>query len=294
MAGCSSLNVSNSTKAKVNGLPFYIKKGICKQQTVWLEPLYVITYEPNAGVSVSGPLQKVLTRLQFMTPDVQKFLISPTTKDWYSIGTVADRGGPFNEGANSPASIKRIHDEEDSGNWLRASNTGAIDAVVDYTVTYYINSARPFAGSTQVSAKLAPDGTLTEASGQVNDQTLATIASTISSLVGTATSVAKLSPDLLSLKEKNEGKASVKTKIYQHTHYQYSDDPSDVVVDGCLPVAEGVTGGSFTVSEVADSSAKPNDANKENSISVTGSIVLPKPAASPAPTGPTTTSPPKN
>jgi len=243
---------------------------------------------------VSGPSQKVLTRLQYMTPEVQGFLISPTVKDWYTIGIVSVDAGPFNEGESSEASIKRIQDEETSGNWLRVSNTGAIEAAVDYSVTYYLNSSRPLAGSTQVDAKLAADGTLTEGSAQVNDQTLATIASTISSLVGSAVSIAKSNIEVQGGKVKSEGKASVKTTIYQHTHYQYSIDPGEIMLDGCLPEPKGVTGGSFTVSEVSDPTAKASDTNKENTISVTGSIVLPKAATTPATTAPPTGAAPKN
>jgi hypothetical protein len=294
MTNCSSIRVSNSTNSKVEGVPFYIKRGVCKQQTVWLEVLYVITFEPNAGFSVSGPLQKVLTRLQYMTPEVQGFLIAPTVKDWYSIGIASADAGPFNEGEGSVASIKRIQDEETSGNWLRVSNTGAIEAAVDYSITYYLNSSRPLAGSTQVNAKLATDGTLTEASAQVNDQTLATIASTISSLVGSAVSIAKLNIDVQSGKAKSEGKASVKTKIYQHTHYQYSVDPGEIKLDGCLPEPAGVTGGSFTVSEVGDSTAKPSNTDKENTVNFSGSVVLPKTTTTPAPTAPPTPTVPKN
>src|SRR5262249_27860377 len=60
-----------------------------------------------------------------------------------------------------------------------ASNTSAVDTFVDYSRTYYYNSPRPWVGSSQVDAKLASDGTLTEGSAQNQTQTLSTLVSAL-------------------------------------------------------------------------------------------------------------------
>ena len=177
----------------------------------------------------------------------------------------------------------RITEQEKAGNWLRVSNTGAVEAVVDYGSVFYLNSARPIAGTTQVDAKLAADGTLAEASAQLQDQTLATIASTISSLVSSASTAAKI----VGLDAQVEIKVTVKTKFYKHTHSQYLSLDKPASPTTCPASSSGVLGGSFTVTEVTDSaSAKP--ASGDNTITVSGSIVLPKSTAStssaPAPT----------
>ena len=168
---------------------------------------------------------------------------------------------------------------------------------MDYGNVFYLNSARPLAGSTQVSAKLAADGTLTEGSAQVQDQTLQTIASTISSLVGSASTATKI----FGLEAQPEFKLTVKTKIYSHTHWQYPALLKPAIPASpttCVALPNGVYGGSFTVAEVPDSAnAKPASTDKGNTISISGSIVLPKatvPATTPAPAPSTPpTNPPK-
>jgi hypothetical protein len=71
------------------------------------------------------------------------------------------------------------------------ANSSTLTAEVDYQTAYAINERRPFSGSSQADFKLAADGTLNEASGQVQDNTFATIASAlpISSLITSAAGI---------------------------------------------------------------------------------------------------------
>jgi hypothetical protein len=230
-----------------------------------------------------------LNRNEFLKKEVQDFIANPT--DTTALKRIFDDPtaypGPSSINESDPSGVT---EQEKEGNWMRVSNTGAVEAVVDYENVFYLNSARPLAGTTQVDAKLAADGTLTEGSAQLNDQTLATIASTISSLVSSATTAAKF----VGLDAQAEIKITVKTKVYKHTHSQYSNLGKPATPATCLALAGGVFGGSFAVTEAADSAvAKPTGG--DNTISVSGSIVLPKSAAptspAPAPTG--TPTPPK-
>jgi hypothetical protein len=292
--GCfSSVRVQRSASLadEPHGIPFYAKTGMCKQQTVWLEPQYIFMYEAKMGNDTFGPVDKVLNREQYLK--VQDFIAAPKSpQDWKAIIFALPGPETINE-----SDAEQIKKEEASGNWIRASNTGTVEAVVDYGNVFYLNSARPLAGSTQVSAKLAADGTLTEASAQVQDQTLQTIASTISSLVGSASTAAKI----LGLEAQVEYKLTVKTKVYSHAHVQYVEVKNNEKISAATPincnaVNSGVFGGSFTVAEVPDSAGAKPPSDKENTVTISGSIVLPKAQApaTPAPSPPAPKTPPSS
>jgi hypothetical protein len=71
------------------------------------------------------------------------------------------------------------------------ANSISLTAEVDYGTIYAINEKRHFSGSSQADFKLAADGTLNEASGQVQDNTFATIVSAlpVSSLITSAVDI---------------------------------------------------------------------------------------------------------
>jgi len=289
LIGCfSSVRVSrsNSLGDPPQGIPFYAKTGVCRQQTDWLEPQYILTYESKSGTPATGPVDKVLSRQQFSQKTVQDFIADPGAPSAWKTA-IFDLPGPDSINESISAEIAK---EETSGNWARVSNTSAVEAVVDYSNVFYLNSARPLAGTTQVDAKLAADGTLTEGSVQVQDQTLEAISSLISSASTAATGFAAPHTTTTELAQP-EYKLSVKTKVYKHSHSQYLDLKTPATPFTCVASPSGVVGGSFTVSEVADSSKSKADADKDNTISVSGSIVLPKAAPPSSPPSGTTPTP---
>jgi hypothetical protein len=278
LGGCfSSVRVSRSDSLSQppKGIPFYAKTGVCKQETVWLEPQYTLTYDSGSGLAAD----KILNRQQFLKANVQSFLENPGSPAQWKSEVVAERGPAL---VDETADME-IRTQESAGNWWKVSNTGTVETVVDYRNVFYLNSARPLAGTTQVDAKLAADGTLTEGSVQVNDQTLATVAAAISSLVSSAASVAKLTAG----DGHTPAKVTVKTRVLRHTHSQYAvkTDPQTklVTADGpgiCMAVTQGVYGGSFSVTEATDAAnPKAGGGEKDKTISISGSIVLPKDSA---------------
>ncbi|MGB8524634.1 MAG: hypothetical protein WCD43_16840 [Candidatus Acidiferrales bacterium] len=277
---------SNSLGDPPKGIPFYAKTGVCRQQTDWLEPQYILTYESKSGTTATGPVDKVLSRQQFSQKTVQDFIANPGAPSAWKTA-IFDLPGPDSINESNSADITR---EEAAGNWVRVSNSGAVEAVVDYGNVFYLNSARPLAGTTQVDAKLAADGTLTEGSVQVEDQTIAAISSLISSASTAAAGFA--APHITTTEPAQpENKLSVKTKVYKHSHSQYLDLKTPATPFTCVASPSGVAGGSFTVTEVADSSKSKADGDKDNTISVSGSIVLPKAAPSSSPLPPSGTTP---
>lgn len=283
LAGCSNAvrvyrsqpTTTNNGVEQMKGIPFYVKKGVCKQETVWLEPQYTITDDAEPAKP-----EKMLDRESYLV--VQNGAQAHNENFWKWVSEMHPPVRAKEEGGNDVANnfVVDITYQIQHGNWSLVSNTGTVMTVVDYSQVYYLNTARPLAGTTQLSYKLAADGTLTEGSAQLNDQTLATVASVISSLTTDAVSFVGA---VASLTSGGLEKFPIRVRFYKHTHTTYV--PLDQT-GSCSIATGGVLGGSFTVSEETDSSTKPK-ANNDNSIGFSGSVTLPKglaPAAPPKPT----------
>jgi hypothetical protein len=257
-----------------------------------------------------------LNRYAYLQADVQKLLttlagLSGTYKSTDVQACPARIGDVWTPVAGIAAyrvedSLERdnkLGDAETNGNVIQVSNTGVLDSVVDYTHQYYMNSRTPWIGTSQVDAKLASDGTLTEGSAQVDDETWSTILSTVSSLVGDFTGAGAATPAAASTsgtiptvapqiegippspprpscqdspswpapKQKVTYKVMLTTLIYKHDHTEQSFD----LAKGCGPAKGGVLDGNFVVSKVDD---KDSDSSKKdaNAIEISGEIKLPK------------------
>ena len=287
LSGCmSSVRVyrSDSLGSPPKGIPFYVKTSVCKQESVWIEPQYVLTFQVT-GDHPYGPMQKILTRQEYRSDAVQRFIGAANPNTWQA--AVLSLPGPVPVNEESPSAVAN---EENFGNWMEVANTGAVEMVVDYEDVFYLNSGRPLTGTTQVNAKLGPDGTLAEASAQVQEQTLSTIASTLGSVAGAVTTVAlaRAAATAQVSRAPSENHLTIATRTYQHTHTAYSGFPARP--DTCAPQPNGVFSGSFAVTEVKAAGEKT--ANSGNTISVSGSIQLPKAAgAAPSPSAPTAKQP---
>lgn len=278
LSGCmSSVRVyrSNSLASPPQGIPFYVKTSVCKQESVWIEPQYLLTFQVT-GAQPYGPMQKILTRQEYRSDAVEHFIGAPNPNTWHM--TILSLPGPVPVNEESPSAVAN---QENFGNWIEVANTGAVETVVDYEDVFYLNSGRPLTGTTQVDAKLGPDGTLAEASAQVQEQTLSTIASTLGSVAGAVTTaaVAGIAAAVQAPHPGPENHLTIATRSYQHTHTAYSGFPARP--DTCVPQPSGVFNGSFAVTEVKAAAEKT--ANPGNTINVSGSIQLPKPAAAPSP-----------
>jgi hypothetical protein len=185
---------------------------------------------------------------------------------------------------------------EGTGNFIRVTNAASVTTEVDYTQLYYINATTPWIGSGSLDAKLAPDGTLSEGNAQVQDQTWSTIFGTITGLVGDVFGVGSASatptvqpagpvqPESIQQSQPAAAFAchagpgwpaahtsvkyqySLTTAMYKHDHVDKSGD-----VSACTPTGGGVTGGSFTITEVKKDDGKPD----KNAITVSGTVTLP-------------------
>ncbi|MHB1953014.1 MAG: hypothetical protein ACYCOU_04645 [Sulfobacillus sp.] len=280
---------------------------------MWLEPQYtlslIVSIDDEPPVThvitlsrsgyLSDPAQKLIEMLSNLSgtysPDISPYSCPDIIgKQWNTVVDELKQKENTYKVSDGLDIGNNLVTAETDGDVIRVSNTAKVNAMVDYTHQYYMNAQTPFIGTSQVDAKLAADGTLSEGSGQVDDETWSTVLSTISSLVGnlkgteTAAASPALTPtsptNLMALerqpgcsdladwpkpKHKVAYKYSLKTTIYRHEHEEQSFDLSN----GCSPSHDGVTGGDFRVTDQDDKNMK-SSSTPPNSIGITGNITL--------------------
>jgi hypothetical protein len=192
-----TLTAADEKETSLQGIPFYMKVGRCKQETSWIQPFYTLTLKKTvkykfvdedaakkAGSKLSeSPVTsatKTLNLTQFSNGEVTN-LRALLSKPGTAAKSEADQiEAKWNMISRWPDYVP-LNVKEDalvsSGESLEVSNTSTPEAIVDYSRMYYYNSPRPWVGTSQVDVKLASDGTLTEGSSQVQGQTLSTIIS---------------------------------------------------------------------------------------------------------------------
>ncbi len=290
------------------GIPFYLKHGVCTRETVWLEPQYTLSL--TLSVDQNEPIKRtmVLNRHGYQSDAAQGLIaaLSELSGTYNLDEGHANRcpsviGHQWNDTATAnvgdhPGTSMDAHAgallvAETAGNFIRVTNIAAVTTEVDYTHVYYINATTPWIGSGSLDAKLAPDGTLSEGNAQVQDQTWSTIFSTVTGLVGdvfgvgsaAATPAVTPVPPVTAAEVHpfacHEGNGwpgathtvkyqnSLTTVVYKHDHVAKSDD-----LASCTPSPDGVTDGSYTVTEV-DKDAGKSD---KNAITVSGTVTLPE------------------
>jgi hypothetical protein len=309
-----------NTKMELDGVPFYLKVGACKKLSVWLEPQYTLTL--TLAVDKRPPITHTLTltRSAYTSdPDVKNLL---KTLAGISGKHPINRADPFGcpaklrdqwEDPKVLANIVPLEEIEDrpgiaqaaaAHNIILVSNAATVTTAVDYSHVYYMNAKTPWIGTAQVDAKLADDGTLTEGSGQVDDETWSTILSTISSLAGDftgASAAAAAAPAAapaaaggadMALDLSQEELAKFKqdcpdspdwpkpehsvtytfkptTTVYQHDFTKLSFDLSNQ----CVPEPKGLQDGNYTITKVNPDAG--DDSKKDKTITVSGTVVLP-------------------
>jgi hypothetical protein len=315
LVGCGhpTVAVFSSANAKapdLPGVPFYIKHGVCTEETVWLEPQYTLSLAVTADKQ--PPVTRTLTvnRAGYLAEDTQSLITALTGLggdaaldqvnvercpgaiggEWDAVAAAEKKNWPV---AGMDGSAASLMDAEAAGNLARVSNTAAVTTEVDYSKMYYINSKTPWIGTGSVNAKLATDGTLSEGGAQVQDQTWSTILGTVSSLAGSFTGLGAaeaagsagagfVAEDLkpggttFACPRRSGWPVPVKTVkyayslatvVYKHDHVEKTGE-----VGSCAARAGGVTGGSFTVTNVSEAKEKAD----KDAIKVSGSITLPK------------------
>jgi hypothetical protein len=196
---------------KMAGIPFYPKHGMCKRETVWAEPKHTlqlqvlrgdkavatrsITFSRSFLLAGTGPtandasLEKLLRDLHVLASasgpaDMGTLCPNTVAAEWEAVAQAARNEERTPSCDVTSGSCLSLDTAERNGDLLRLSNSAKIVVEVDYDHPYYMNSVTPWIGNAQVEAQLNADGSLSEGSIQVTDQTWSTILGTVGALAG--------------------------------------------------------------------------------------------------------------
>jgi hypothetical protein len=305
------------TSETVPGIPFYVKTAGCRHQTVWIQPVYALAlavkvtaeepaaddsqptnHPPNTKTTTSTcTYSKVISLGTYNNADhpvqaLQSLLSQAgSATDLQRIQNIFAAWDRIVTGTYDPLSLSD-DDTITSHDVYLASNTIAPELYVDYGTTYYFNSRKPLAGSSQQTAKLADDGTLTEGTSQVESKTLATFLSLVpfSDVLKTiATGALPFATDQRALqcasptavRATYEFDLKITTKALKRTHSAYVlGTDSTLTKPPCgLPVTQ-VIKPTYTAynATVEESSAGDGSKDDGNTVKVNGTVVLPKAA----------------
>lgn len=274
LLGCGDLyRVTAHSTTEPNGIPFFVMKGVCVQETVNAVPYYLVTLKTSKGTSPlssdsvkissagykSADFVTLLGELDKQTPDFDS-----VQRAWTLLKT-RQSFDPYTQNAGE----------------FQLSNSSKVTSAVDYSQAYDINQKKPLSGTANAAFKIGQTGTLTEVSGQVEDTTLSTILSALplSDLIKSAAGIAVKTgaaaaqpPEAVKFSLEEEER--MKTTTYSKTYVMTSDNPN-CQVGKALTNTDGV---SMVLADIGakDASAKPAAAKEENSIGLSGSISLPK------------------
>ncbi len=299
LVGCGPVFRVTKDGAPVQGIPFYVKDADCLHQMVYVVPYVRLTLQTLNGQKVQGSETMTISEKDFNEDTSVQSLLALLRKK----PPLAD-----SEFAQVSEYWAEIRDQKSASpyeavknqRWPQylLSNSTTTKLFVDYKSVYTLNAKSPVAGSVNADYHLASDGTLSEASGQVTDQTLSTIltALPISSLITTAASgglavkiIGAPAPAEITVQMVVERRA-IKITNSQLIPYEKGCPDSNSFLDS-PPL--GIVVEDIGVDSANSSQSKPDD----NSITVSGKITLPKPkdaGSGPAPgTGDATTTTPK-
>ncbi len=188
----------------LDGIPFYPKRAVCRQDTIWLEPLYALTREdtyreqqPTTKAGTPAPTTKTIKQTKIArrselsdpcsTPEdpskcpaikslqlldnLQKALADaqPTDAQPTMDSTKLKAINEAWTGINVTKSL--IVTDVEQRNVVLASNTRTSDFFTDYTKPYYFNTRMPWLGSSTANASLDKDGSLTNGTATADNQT---------------------------------------------------------------------------------------------------------------------------
>lgn len=277
VVGCSPVFIVRKNGAGVDGIPFYIKTARCLHQSVYVLSYYQITFQKLKDDKVYATETITISSKAYEDKTVQHFLAlmrkSPSLDEADLLLALADWSSISKLSKNPYEQVTA-----DDAEWPKylVANSSAPTVLVDYSNQYTLNAKSPFAGTVNADYKLNEDGTLSEASGQIQEQTLSTVLSAlpVADLIKTAASIlVKGKTETFTLQAAIE-KHFLKVTRSQFKNFQVGCGTNGDVVTGQFDtLIEDVVGKSITGTK---SSGTADDNSIKINGTVTGTVALPK------------------
>ncbi len=297
LIGCGPVFRVTKDGAPVQGIPFYVKDADCLHQMVYVMPYVRLTLQTLNGQKFQGAETMTISEKDFNEDTTVQSLLAllrenPLTVTEFGVVTHDWTDIRNQKSANPYEAVKNQR-------WPQylVSNSTTTKLFVDYESVYTLNAKSPLVGSVSADYHLASDGTLSEASGQVTDQTLSTILSAlpISSLITTVASGGLLKGAATPALAEITVQVVVERRAIRITNSQLI--PYEKGCPDTNSFLDSPPLGTLVEDIGADSANSSQSKPDDNSITVSGKITLPKPkdaGSGPAPgAGDATTATPK-
>lgn len=290
LTGCLSIYDVRQGKTQIAGVPFYAKTAHCRHKTVWLEPVYTLSLSvqklPAAPGQPLSPPEEIATISlglgayeDVKRNGLQNLIRDLNTDRLTDPDAALQRFTVLTTGLAQPLRGR-------PGDFILAGNSRTAEAVVDYSTTYTYNVRRPWAGTTSATLKLNSDGTLGEATAEVEDKTFETIASLIplkEFLTGEFVDVPAASEAVAMTGGEESDRAgepfrillTVKTTVFRYTLSKVEDLDGAVCEPPASFLGPDPAGLEFQLEELKDSAAAPKE-EKGKKIDISGQITLPE------------------
>ena len=275
VCGCGSVLRVRQGAKNVPGVPFYTKQASCVHQEVSVMPYYRLTLQTLQGDKITGSQTATVSADYYLTDPTAVEFVSQIdgTLDVSSMNAEQQqlklgRGWSAIKDHASVDVRGKIADDK----WPKylISNSSTPKVFVNYQNVYYLNAKAPLSGTAKADYKLASDGTLTEASGEVTDDTFKTIVSAlpISDLIKSAAG--------LGLATKSVGSQTLQLKA-ESRMLKITKFQTGAFEPGCPDHASFASSPEIgTLIEDAGSELAAPTKQEDNAVSFSGKVVLPK------------------
>jgi hypothetical protein len=171
--GCAHVLRITQAGKSLDGVPFYQKKAVCRQETVYVEPIILITKSRSTQDS-SGKVDTESETKAFRLDEGKRYLDQLRKCLAKAVDCGKDTGTPpapkeFEDVWNDlpfslpvPQAPHGLNEKD----LILASNKVEPSVFVDYQNATYLNGNLPWLGSNEVSFEANEDGSLSKASGK--------------------------------------------------------------------------------------------------------------------------------
>jgi len=228
LCGCTVYRIKPWNDQRPEGVPFYTTKPVCEKKTTYIQPIYTVVVTKPPGQGSNKPPITVLTRNLSLhvrvSPPCAAEIASLLSGNVRIVNGNGDAAVLSSCPEAEPPDAKSFPDGKDL---ILAGNTASFVSVIDADHRYSFNVKRPLAGSSTGDITLAPDGTLQKATATVNDQSVQTLVSALTSITGAATQITRGGP---TAPEVDFYGATISTTTYVWTAAQYLPSAKTVEV----------------------------------------------------------------